>query len=187
VLGLIGCAIGVAGLTGDGWWAAVTGGGLMVIAMRLAWALRRPRHRYSQDVPREVPLTPSAREPHWSSFEAELDWVGRKQARRAREAIQGFLAERDSESLTHEHRALLLSCERRVPELLNAVGERCRNATRHERLRYIDDTLNRLVQIGTEAEQARREIREADDRHLQTLHRYFDGVTQGSDDRPSLP
>lgn len=183
VLGLAGSAIGVAGLASEAWWAVVVGVGLLLIALRLAWALRRPRRRGIREQVHHVPLTRSEPDPHWSSFEADLDWVGRQQARRARGAIEGFLAERDSQSLSHDHRSLLLSCEKRVPELLDACRERCRNATRHERERYIDDTLNTLVQIGREAERARREVREADDQRLQILHRYFDGVAGPGEDR----
>jgi hypothetical protein len=62
--------------------------------------------------------------------------------------------------------------------------ERCRNASPAERERYLDETLDKLVQIGGEAERARREVREADDRKLQVLHRYFDGVAGSSEDRP---
>ena len=183
VLGVAGSAIGVAGLTNEAWWAVVAGAGMLLIALRLAWALRRPARRHRPDEVQHVPLTRSEPDPHWSSFDADLDWVGRQQARRARTAIDRFIAEGHSQSLTNEHRSLLLSCEKRVPELLDAVHERCRNASRQERLRYIDDTLNILVQIGAEAERARREVREADDRRLQVLHRYFESVAGGSDDR----
>jgi hypothetical protein len=64
-----------------------------------------------------------------------------------------------------------------VPELIETCLQRCANAGRDERDRYIDDTLDTLARLGEEAEQARREVREADDRRLETLHRYFDGVS----------
>ena len=188
VFGVAGAAIGVAGLTSEAWWAVVVGGAMLLAALRLGWALRRPRRgRQALDEIQHVPLTRSVPDPHWNSFEADLDWVGRQQARRARTAIDGLVAERSSPSLTHEHRSLLLSCEKRVPELLETVEERCRNASRQERARYIDATLNTLVQIGGEAERARREVREADDRRLQVLHRYFEGVAGSSDERPPQP
>ena len=183
VVGLAGAAIGVAGLSTEAWWAVVLGAGMLLIALRLGWALRRPRRRPVDDV-QHVPLTRLEPDARWTGFERDLDWVGRQQARRARTAIEGFVAERNSQSLTHEHRALLLSCEKRVPELLDAVEERCRNASRQERLRYVDNTLNTLVQIGSEAERARREVREADDRRLEVLHRYFEGVAGSGEDRP---
>lgn len=184
VMGLAGAAIGVAGASSEDWWAVVLGAGMLLIALRLGWALRRPRRRSLPDDIEHVPLTRSDPDTRWGGFEAELDWVGRQQARRARTAIERFVAERNSQSLTHEHRSLLLSCEKRVPELLDAVEERCRNASLQERRRYVDDTLNTLVQIGTEAERARREVREADDRRLEVLHRYFDGVAGSAEDRP---
>jgi hypothetical protein len=183
VIGVAGAAVGAAGVSSEAWWAVAVGGGMVLIALRLAWALRRPGRGRRAGVVQHVPLTRSEPGTRWSSLEADLDWVGRQQARRARNAIEGFVAERHSKSLTHEHRSLLLSCEKRVPELLEAVEERCRNASRQERIRYVDDTLNILVQIGGEAERARREVREADDRRLEVLHRYFDGVAGSSEDR----
>lgn len=185
ILAIAGSAIGVAGLTSDAWWAVVVGAGILLIALRVGWGLRRPRGTPFPEQVQHVPLTRlnTGGDSHWSGFEGDLDWVGRQQARRARAAIEGFIAERDSQSLTHEHRSLLLSCEKRVPELLNACRERCRNASRHERERYIDDTLNTLVQIGREAERARREVREADDQRLRVLHRYFEEVAGPEEDR----
>lgn len=184
ILAIAGAAAAAAGISSEAWWAVVAGAGMVLVALRLAWALRRPRCRRVEPVD-HVPLTrPQAGSP-WDAFEAQLDWVGRQQARRARAAIDGFIAERESPSLTIEQRALLLSCERRVPELLDAVAERSRNASRSERLHYIDDTLGTLVRIGGEAERARREVREVDDRRLQVLHRYFDGIAGPGDEPPA--
>jgi hypothetical protein len=77
---------------------------------------------------------------------------------------------------------LLVACEKRVPELIETCVERCRNASPRERDRYIDETLARLAQLSAEAEAARRQVREADDRRLQVLHRYFDDVAPGGND-----
>jgi hypothetical protein len=184
VLTITGLAIGVTGLANETWWAAIVGAGIMVVAARLGWALRRRRARAAE--PEHVPLTRALPDPHWRSFDAQLDWVGRQQMRRSRQAIEGFLAERDSPSLSHEHRALLLSCEKRVPELIETCLDRCRNASSRERDRYIDETLARLNQIGAEAERARVEIRSADDQRLSTLHRYFDDVA-GERGEPRRP
>ena len=176
LLGVTGFAAGLAGAAAGAWWATAIGGVFMLLALWLGWPLvrrRRPRHTAELE---HVPLTRTAPDPRWAKFESSLDWVSRQQARQSRAAIERFLAERDSQSLTHEHRALLLSCEKRVPELLDACIDRCRNARRHERERYLDETLDRLVQIAGEAEKARIEVREADDGRLQVLHRYFDGV-----------
>ena len=187
LLGVTGLAAAVVGLTSDAWWAAVIGGVIMLVAFRLGWPLARrrgPRHTSELE---HVPLTRSAPDAHWSRFEANLDWVSRQQARQSRAAIERFLAERDSESVTTEHRALLLSCEKRVPELIDACLDRCRNAKRQEREAYTDETLDRLVQIAGEAERARQEIREADDQRLRILHRYFDDVAGGRDKRAGKP
>jgi hypothetical protein len=40
----------------------------------------------------------------------------------------------------------------------------------------MDETLDRLVHLASEAERARREVRAADDQRLDVLHRYFDDV-----------
>ena len=181
LLAIGGLAVAATGVAGESWWVAIIGGGMVAVAIRLAWAMRRRRGpRIAADgEPAHVPLTRPLHDPRWQRFEAGLDWISRKQARQARAAIDGFLAERDSPSLTVEHRTLLLSCEKRVPELIDICLERCRNARPEERGRYVDETLDTLVQLGAEARRARREVREADDRRLQVLHRYFDGVAGG--------
>ena len=176
LLAFAGLAIGVTGIADEIWWAAIMGGGILFIALRLGWALRRPSHARTIPGQSHIPMVPAAKDDPWRQFESSLDWVGRQQAKRSRALIAGFLAERDSQSLTPDHRSLLLSCEKRVPELLQTCIDRCRNASARERDHYIDETLARLNQIGSEAEQARREVREGDDRRLQVLHRYFDGV-----------
>ncbi len=179
LLGLTGLAVGVTGLASETWWAAIIGGGLVAAGLRLAWKLRRRKPR--AEMPHLVPLTATAPDPHWRQLESQLDWVARQQARKARSAIDRFVAERDSPSLSVEHRTLLISCEKRVPELIGICLDRCRNAQGPERQSYIDSTLETLVQIGAEAARARGEVREADDRRLQVLHRYFDGVASPAD------
>lgn len=187
LLGLAGLAIAATGLAEKAWWAAILGGGILAGALRLGWALRRPRRERRIAAPSHIPLVEAAPEDPWTRFDANLDWVGRQQARRSRKAIAGFLAERDSPSLTADQRSLLLSCEKRVPELIQTCVDRCRNASPRERDAYIDETLARLDRIGAEAERARRDVREADDRRLQVLHRYFDGVAGEDGNRPPSP
>lgn len=184
VLAVTAVALIGAGISNDSWWATILGTVIMLLAAGAGWPLlrrRRPRHDRELE---HVPLTRVAPDARWRRLEAGLDWVSRQQARQSRAAIERFLAERDSQSLTHEHRALLLSCEKRVPELIDTCLDRCRNANRPERERYLDQTLDRLVQLAGEAERARQEVREADDQRLRTLHRYFDGVAGSSEDRP---
>ena len=179
-LAIAGAAITALGVANDAWWAAFIGAAALAVAARLGWKLRRRRYRPEQPAD-HVPLTRTEAAPQWQRFEACLDWVGRKQSRRAHAAIAGFLAERDSPSLTHDHHALLLSCEKRVPELIETCFDRCRNAAPDERDRYMDETLAILVRIGDEAARARREVREADDRRLSTLRRYFEGIAAPDD------
>lgn len=182
LLALSGAMIGIMGFGSGSLFATGFGAALVLMAARLAWTLRQRKAQAERDgATVRVPSTRLARDPHWHPFESFLDWAGRQQARRARTAIHGFLAERESESLTHDHRALLLSCEKRIPELLDACADRCRNASGRERQRYLDETLDKLVAIGASAERARKEVREADDRRLQVLHRYFEDVAGGDD------
>jgi hypothetical protein len=176
-------AIGAAGLQGDEWWAVAVAGGMLLLAFRFGWALRLPNPSRAARIPDHVPLTQLPPDARWRRFESGLDWVSRQQAKRSRARIGAFLAERHSPSLTHEHRALLLSCERRVPQLIDTCIERCRNASAQERERYVEETLERLVHIGGEADSARREIRRADDQRLQVLHRYFDNVAGRGDEQ----
>ena len=175
LLVLIGLLIGIAGLASEAWWAAAIGGLFLLLAARLGWKLRRRR---LADPGPSVPLTAALPGVRWKKFDAQLPWTQRQQVRAARESIEGFLAERRSPSLTLEHQSLAVSLERRVPELIDTCLDRCRQARPEERRRYVDETLARLTQIGAEAEQARREVRAADDQRLQVLHRYFDGVTE---------
>lgn len=185
-LALVGVLLGVAGFAEEAWWLAILGGMFLVGSARIAWALRRRRLRQPLGEPAHVPLTRAAPDWQWQRFEANLDWVSRKEAHRSRVAIQAFLAEKNSPSLSPEHRSLLLSCEKRVPELIETCLQRCANASRDERDRYIDSTLETLARLGGEAEQARREVRQADDRRLDTLHRYFDNVSEKPGDQPRL-
>jgi hypothetical protein len=183
MLGIAALAIGAAGFQSDEWWVVAVAAGMLAVAARLGWSLRRRRLHPAAKGVEHVPLTNAAPHARWRRFESGLDWVSRQQAKRSRARIDAFVAERNSPSLTHEHRALLLSCDNRVPELIDACLERCRNASRSERERYVDETLDRLIQIGTEAEHARREVRQADDQRLQVLHRYFDTVAGGDDEQ----
>ncbi|GAA4032059.1 hypothetical protein GCM10022281_09620 [Sphingomonas rosea] len=115
-------------------------------------------------------------DPRWMKLSSHLDRRQREAARLARERIRAFLAERGSAALTPEEAQLMISCERRVPELIDTCLERCASARPNERCDYAAPTLERLVRIGEEAEAARAAIRSRDDQRLATMHRYFDAV-----------
>lgn len=189
VLTVIGVAIGGTGLANEAWWAAALGGLILLLVARLAWKMRRSGRERQVALGRgaTVPSTNFLPDLRWRKLDGVLNWPDRQRVRLAREHIQGFLAERESPSLTGEHRSLLLSLERRVPELIDTCLERCQRARANERRNYIDATLEKLTRIGEEAESARREVRAADDTRLQVLHRYFDGVTGEKDRSPELP
>ena len=177
MLALVGVAVGIAGLEYDALWAAIAGAVLVIMSLRLGWSARRRSADGALPVGRSgLPSTADLADPRWRGFERQLSSGERERARRAQLAIRGYLAERDSPALTAEHQSLLLSLDKRVPELLDTCIDRCRRARQTERRHYVETTLQRLEQIGTEAERARLEVRRADDQRLEVLHRYFDGV-----------
>ena len=114
----------------------------------------------------------------WARLAGHLDRRQREQARLARERIRALLAERGSAALTPEEAQLMISCEKRVPELIDTCLERCRSARPDERCDYAAPTLERLVRLGEEAEAARAAIRARDDQRLTTMHHYFDAVAE---------
>jgi hypothetical protein len=114
----------------------------------------------------------------WARLAGHLDRRQREQARVARERIRALLAERGSAALTPEEAQLMISCEKRVPELIDTCLERCRSARPDERCDYAAPTLERLVRLGEEAEAARAAIRARDDQRLTTMHHYFDAVAE---------
>lgn len=122
-------------------------------------------------------MATDARDPRWREFGSLLDWRQRDLARLAHQRIEALLAERRSTALTPDEAQLMTSCERRVPELLDACLDRCRTARADERCDYAAPTLERLIRIGEEAEAARAAIRDRDDGRLSTMHNYFDSVT----------
>lgn len=115
-------------------------------------------------------------DPRWAMLSALLDRSQREQARIARERIRAFLGESQSVPLDPHQQQLRISCEKRVPELIDTCLERCRRARPGERCTYTDPTLERLVRIGEEAEAARATLREQGDGRLLTMHTYFDNV-----------
>ena len=115
-------------------------------------------------------------DPRWAKLSGLLDRRQREQARVARERIRAFLGERQSAAITPHEAQLMISCEKRVPELIDTCLDRCRGARSDERCDYAQPTLERLVRIGEEAEAARQAIRGRDDQRLTTMHNYFDAV-----------
>src|SRR5689334_19767625 len=75
-------------------------------------------------------------DPRWMRLTGLLDRRQRDQARLARERIRGLLAERGSAALTPEEAQLMISCERRVPELIDTCLQRCASARPGERCDY---------------------------------------------------
>lgn len=123
-------------------------------------------------------------DPRWARLSTLLDRRQREQARLARERIAALLAERQSAALTPDEAQLMISCEKRVPELIDTCLERCRTARPGERCDYAVPTLDRLVRIGEEAEATRRRIRARDDGRLTTMHGYFDTVVPAKTGTP---
>jgi hypothetical protein len=150
---------------------------LMVwLGVRLARRVMRRMRGLAAGFQMGVPGVGVIPDPRWARLSSHLDRRQREQARLARERIGLLLAERESAALTPEEAQLMISCEKRVPELIDACLERCRSARPDERCDYAAPTLERLVRIGEEAEAARRHIRSRDDGRLLTMHNYFDNV-----------
>ncbi|UUR07387.1 hypothetical protein [Sphingomonas glaciei] len=160
---------------------------LMVwLGIRLARNLMRSARGFAASFTQGVPGFSAIPDPRWARLASHLDRRQREQARTARERIAALLAERQSAALTPEEAQLMISCERRVPELIDTCLDRCRSARPNERCDYAAPTLERLVRIGEEAEAARSAIRARDDGRLLTMHNYFDTVA-GSRDRGQSP
>ncbi len=54
---------------------------------------------------------------------------------------------------------LTLLIRRRIPELIEACAEQCRNATHSERESLVEDLLESLETVGAEADRCRKEVR----------------------------
>lgn len=146
------------------------------LGIRLARKVVRGVRGFAAGIQQGIPGTPAFADPRWLRLSALLDRRQREQARVARERIGALLAERQSAAQTPEEAQLMISCERRVPELIDACLDRCRSARPGERCDYAGETLERLVRIGEEADAARQSIRARDDGRLLTMQRYFDNV-----------
>lgn len=154
---------------------------LLVLAMvwlglKIARKVVQTARGFAAGFTQGMPSMATLPDPRWSRLASHLDRRQREQARIARERIAALLAERQSAALTAEEAQLMISCEKRVPELIDACLDRCRSARPDERCDYAAPTLERLVRIGEEAETARLQIRGRDDGRLTTMHRYFDNV-----------
>jgi hypothetical protein len=143
------------------------------LGLRLARKVVRRVQAFAQGMPGMAAMP----DPRWARLSSHLDRRQREQARLARERIAALLAERQSAALTPEEAQLMISCEKRVPELIDTCLDRCRTARPDERCDYAAPTLERLVRIGEEAEATRQRIRARDDGRLTTMHHYFDAVT----------
>ena len=156
------------------------------VGFRLARRVMRTARGFAAGFTQGVPGLSALPDPRWARLAALLDRRQREQARLARERIAALLAERQSAALTPEEAQLMISCEKRVPELIDTCLDRCRSARPNERCDYAAPTLERLVRIGEEAEAARAAIRARDDGRLLTMHTYFDTVA-GSRERGQSP
>lgn len=154
---------------------------LMVwMAIRVARKMMRTARGFAASFTQGLPGFSAIPDPRWARLASHLDRRQREQARLARERIAALLAEGQSAALTPEEAQLMISCERRVPELIDTCLDRCRSARPNERCDYAAPTLKRLVRMGEEAEAVRAAIRARDDGQLATMHRYFDAVTTRS-------
>ncbi|WP_338501977.1 hypothetical protein V6R86_02995 [Sphingomonas kaistensis] len=147
------------------------------LGIRMARRLMRTARGFAGSFTQGMPGFSAIPDPRWARLAALLDRRQREAARVARERIAALLAERGSAALTPDEAQLMISCEKRVPELIDTCLDRCRTARPTERCDYAGPTLERLVRIGEEAEATRQAIRARDDGRLTTMHHYFDAVT----------
>ena len=147
------------------------------LGVRLIRKIVRTARGFAAGFAGAVPAVPALADQRWRALSRHLDRRQQAEARIAYERISLLLAERGSAALTPDEAQLMIACEKRVPELIDACLDRCRSARPEERCDYAAPTLERLVRIGEEADALRRGIRGRDDGRLVTMHNYFDTVT----------
>ncbi len=95
----------------------------------------------------------------WALAAAEADWAVSRVAA-ARTSCARLLAIADSDSLATDAVDWANVIRRRVPDLVAACMEECRDATPVERRRNLDDLIDSLEKIGAEAERRRDRFRD---------------------------
>ena len=90
--------------------------------------------------------------------ESLADWAPSRVAR-VRTSCDALLREADLASFDMEMNELTLLIRRRIPELIMACAEQCRNASRSERESLVEDLLESLESVGAEADRCRKQIR----------------------------
>ncbi|MFN4096865.1 MAG: hypothetical protein ACK4GG_08870 [Sphingomonas sp.] len=121
---------------------------------RLRARLDRYRLRRGQAADPGDPL-----EAAWTLAAAEADWAVSRVAA-ARTSCARLLAIADSDSLATDAVDWANVIRRRVPDLVAACMDECRDATPVERRRNLDDLIDSLEKIGAEAERRRDRFRD---------------------------
>jgi len=172
----------------DGW-ASIFIFGMFFAALSLLLLIRFYRTRPGKSdisrpndvLSRSVPAMDA-----WSQLLTQMGWAQRRQCNDSRAKIDAFLAEEDSGSLSADHHQLLVTLRQRLPQLTEECLRRCKSATSAERNEYLQRLCKTLSDLAESAEKARREIRLADDRHLDVLHGYFASVSK-KNSQPLIP
>ena len=121
---------------------------------RLRAKLDRYRLRRGQAADPGDPL-----EAAWALAAAEADWAVSRVAA-ARTSCARLLTIADSDSLATDAVDWANVIRRRVPDLVAACMDECRDATPVERRRNLDDLIDSLEKIGAEAERRRDRFRD---------------------------
>lgn len=96
----------------------------------------------------------------WAAAAGEADWAVSRIAA-ARTSCTRLLALADAEPLAADAVDWANVVRRRVPDLVAACLDECRDATQAERRRNLEDLVESLEKIGAEAERRRDRFREA--------------------------
>lgn len=154
----------------------VFGGFAVLLCLSMLVRLYRTRgpaiRQASQNVPK-VEAVELPKPDDWIKICRYLSWSERRRVDRARTAIEAFLAELESPSLSTEHNQLALTLKERVPQLLAECLRRCASGSPSECRRYAENFCQTYCELGKSAEVARTEVRQSDDHRLNVLHEYF--------------
>lgn len=115
---------------------------------RWSWFRRRTDRRIADE----------ALEGAWAVAGSLADWAPSRLAA-VRTSCAALLREADFAPLDMEAKELALLIRRRIPELINACAEQCRDATRSERELLVEDLLDSLEGVGAEADRRRKQAR----------------------------
>jgi len=103
-------------------------------------------------------ITDKALEEAWAVAESLADWAPSRLAA-VRTSCGALLRESDLAPLDLEAKDLAILIRRRIPELIGACADQCRDATGSERESLVEELLDSLESVGAEADRRRKQAR----------------------------